>query len=260
MATDWWRDFFSGVVVDFWLRIPTEEQTRGEADFIQKVLQLPDRGKLLDVPCGGGRHSLELAARGYHVTGVDLSADFLKAARAQADRTGHPVVFEQREMCDLPWQGEFDGAFCFGNSFGYLDDAGNARFLKAVARTLKPKARFVLDTGVVAESLLPAFQERRWLQVGDILYLSRGRYDHVRARLDTDYTFIRDGNVDTRPASTRVYGYRELHRMFEEAGLEGCEGYGSLDQEPFRLGSPRLLLVATKVDSEHPAHAPSPMS
>ena len=149
-------------------------------------------------------------------------------------------------MTDLPWREEFDGAFCFGNSFGYLDDAGNVAFLKAVARSLKPNARFVLDTGVTAESLLPNFQERRWLQVGDILFLSHGRYDPTRGRLDTEYTIISDGKVDTRPASTRVYTYRELCRLLEGACLTDCDGYGSLNQEPFRLGSPRLLLVATK--------------
>ncbi len=246
IATNWWQDFFSGVIVDFWLRVPTEEQTRGEADFIEKVLQLGPRARVLDVPCGGGRHSLELAARGYELTGVDLSTDFLKAARTQAAQRQTPVAWEQREMGDLPWHGEFDGAFCFGNSFGYQDDAGNARFLVAVSRALKPKARFVMDTGAVAESLFPAFQERRWFQVGDILFLSHGRYDPVTGRLDTEYTCIRDGKTDTRPASTRIHTYCELCRLFEGAGFANCEGYSSFNLEPFRLGSQRLLLVATK--------------
>src|SRR6266702_2077566 len=136
-ASEWWRDFFSGVAVDLWLRVPTEEQTRAEADFIEKALRLPPHARLLDVPCGGGRHSLALAARGHQATGVDLSSDFLREARKQAKERHLEVAWEQREMDDLPWQNEFDGAFCFGNSFGYLDDAGNSRFLKAVARALK---------------------------------------------------------------------------------------------------------------------------
>ncbi len=247
ISTDWWQKFFSGVVVDFWLRVPTEEQTLSEADFIQTMLQLPPRGRVLDVPCGGGRHSIELAARGYQMTGVDISADFLKVARAQTAQRQLQMSWEQREMCELPWQAEFDGAYCFGNSFGYLDDAGNARFLKAVAQTLKPKARFVMDTGLTAEGLFPSFQERRWLQIGDILFLSHGRYDPVRSRIDTEYTFIRNGKVDTRSATMRVHSYRELCRLLEDAGFGDCEGYSSLSQEPFKLGSPRLLLVASKV-------------
>ena len=114
VVADWWRDFFSGMFVDLWLRVPTEEQTRSEVEFIEKLLQLPPGARVLDVPCGGGRHSLELAARGHQVTGVDLSTDFLNAARAAAAQRQLAVVWEQREMDALPWSDEFDGAFCFG--------------------------------------------------------------------------------------------------------------------------------------------------
>ncbi len=243
---DWWRTFFSGVPVEMWLRVPTEEQTRTEADFIEKALRLAPGAKVLDVPCGGGRHSLELAARGHRVTGVDLSEDFLKVASAGSAARSLPVVWEQREMTDLPWRGEYDGAFCFGNSFGYLDDDANARFLEAVARALRPGGHFVLDTSMTAEGLFPHFQERRWYQFGDILSLSQARYDPARGRLETEYTFIRDGKADTRPASVRVSTCRELVGMFEAAGLTDCEAYDSLERGPFRLGSQRLLLVARK--------------
>jgi SAM-dependent methyltransferase len=246
VPSDWWKDFFSGMAVDFWLRVPTEEQTRAEVDFVVSALQLPPRAKVLDVPCGGGRHSVELAARGHQVTGVDISADFLKAAGALAAERRQSVGWEQREMIDLPWQAEFDGACCLGNSFGYLDDAGNARFFEAVARALKPGARFVLETGMMAESLFQTFQERRWFPFGDILFLSHGRYDPARSRLDTDYTFIRDGRAQTKAATVRVYTYRELLGMLEQAGFTDFKGYGSLTQEPFRLGSQRLLLVAIR--------------
>jgi SAM-dependent methyltransferase len=243
---DWWRTFFSGVPVEMWLRVPTEEQTRGEVDFIEKVLRLRPGSKVLDVPCGGGRHSLELAARGHRVTGVDLSEDFLKVARAGSAQRSLSVAWERREMTDLPWREEYDGAFCFGNSFGYLDDDANAGFLAAVARALKPGGRFVLDTSMTAEGLFPNFQERRWYQVGDILSLSQARYDPTRGRLETEYTFIRDGKADTRPASVRVSTCHELVGMFAAAGLTGCEGYDSLERGPFRIGSQRLLLVAQK--------------
>jgi SAM-dependent methyltransferase len=249
IATDWWRDFFSGLFVELWLRVPTDEQTRSEVDFIEKALQLPARARVLDVPCGAGRHALELAARGHQVTGVDISPEFLRAARLAADQRHLAVAWEQCPMDELPWHGEFDGVYCFGNSFGYLDDAGNARFLNAVARALKPTARFVMDTGVTAESLLPTFQERRWYQFGDILSLSHGQYDHVRGRLDTEYTMIRAAKTETRSASTRVHTYRELLMLLSEAGFGDFQAFGSLAEEPYRLGSPRLLLVATRVRS-----------
>src|SRR5262249_91447 len=137
---DWWRTFFSGPMVEGWLKATTEEQTRQEIDFIQEMLGVSPPARLLDVPCGGGRHSLALAARGYQMTGVDISAEFLAAARAVAVTGPGQVAWEQREMRDLPWSTAFDGAFSMGNSFGYDDDEGNADFFRAAARVLKPGA------------------------------------------------------------------------------------------------------------------------
>src|SRR6184192_2139748 len=108
---EWWRTFFSGPVVKSWLKIPWGQQTQQEADFIQESLQVAPPAKLLDVPCGGGRHSLALAGRGYDMTGVDLSADFLNAARSQAEGQPGTTTWENREMRDLPWPGAFDGAY-----------------------------------------------------------------------------------------------------------------------------------------------------
>jgi SAM-dependent methyltransferase len=245
-ATDWWRTFFSGLGVEFWLQATTEEQTRQEADFIQERLRVSPPARLLDVPCGGGRHSRELAARGYRLTAVDLSSEFLTAARSAAAARSAKIHWEQREMRDLPWREEFDGAFSLGNSFGYDEDDGNAAFLKAVAGVLKPGARFLLDTGYVAEILLPALQERAWYQLGDILTLAERRYDHVRSRLHVEYTWIRDGQREKRSMSARLYSYRELAQLFEAAGFTDVEGFGSLAGEPFKLGSKRLLMAGTK--------------
>ena len=89
-------------------------------------------------------------------------------------------------MRDLPWSARFDGAFCLGNSFGYLDDEGNAAFLRAVAAALKPGARFVLETPMVLENLLGHLEDRPWWQVGDLHLLIANTYDHTTTRLDID--------------------------------------------------------------------------
>src|SRR6516225_8972777 len=98
---EWWRTFFSGTSVQMWLQATAEEQTKQEADFIQKMLQDPPPARLLDVPCGGGRHALALAGRGYAMTGVDISSDFLNAARDGAARRSLQVAWEQRDMRHL---------------------------------------------------------------------------------------------------------------------------------------------------------------
>jgi len=229
-----------------WLQAMPEEATRSEADFVQKVLAVPPPAKLLDIPCGGGRHSLDLAARGYAMTGVDISPIFLEHARGRANASGLSIRWEEREMRDLPWEREFDGAFSLGNSFGYLTDEGNAEFLKAVARSLKPGARFLINTGSLLETVMPSLQERAWMKLGDIYFLPDRRYDAASGRVEVEYTFIRDGKAETKKTSTRLYTFREFRRLLEEAGFSDLKAYSSMNQELFQYGAKQLFMVATR--------------
>ena len=242
---EWWRDFFTGAPVDLWLQATTDAQTRSEVEFISKTLRLEPVSTVLDVPCGGGRHAIELAAGGHAVTGVDFSSEFLGAARKAAATREVNVTWLQREMRELEQIGPFDGALCFGNSFGYLDDAGNAEFLAAVARVLKPGARLVIESHMLAESILPSLQERDWYPIGNMHFLIENWYEPAEARLHTNYTFVRDGAVEMRSGSHRVYTFRELVELLTQAGFDDrVEVCGSLTGEPFRLGSRQLLLTA----------------
>jgi len=243
---EWWRTFFSGPVVDFWLAVPTAESTRAEADFIEEAIDASPRAEILDVPCGGGRHCRELAGRGFAMTGVDVSSSFLDAARAGDAGLPGTIAWEEREMRDLPWPGRFAGAFSFGNSFGYLDDEGNAAFLKAAARALRPGGRFALEACYVAEVVLPTLQDRSWFDVADMLVLAQRCYDPTTSRLHVEYRWLRDGSTETRTMSARIYSCGEILRLLAEAGFADVQIYGSLAREPFRLGSSRLLAVATK--------------
>ena len=141
---DWWKDFFSGLAVEMWRAVINEEQTKREVDFLEKVLAVRPGAAVLDVPCGGGRLSLELASRGYRVTGVEFSDAFIQEARAASAACGLNIAWSQRDMRELPWQETFDGAFCFGNSFGYCSEAENSNFLAQGAKVLQPVGRSVL--------------------------------------------------------------------------------------------------------------------
>ncbi len=246
MQTNWWENFFHGVALDFWRAVVSDEQTRAEADFIQKQLQLSAGARVLDVPCGNGRLSIELARRGFQLTGVDIATEFIAEAKMKSSADGVPIDWHERDMRDLPWTGEFDGAFCFGNSFGYLDDQGNADFVKAVSHALRPGAKFVIDSGAIAECLLPVFQEHRSFEVGGITLVADSRYDHAQGRMFTEYTFIRDGQTDKRPSSQRIYTYHELAGLLSEAGLKPVNAFSSVVEDPFKLGAHRLLLVSEK--------------
>lgn len=246
MQTNWWENFFHGVALDFWRAAISIEQTRAEADFINNQLQLPVGAKLLDVPCGNGRLSIELAAFGFELTGVDIATEFIEEAKSKAEARGVKVDWRNIEMRALPWTNEFDGAFCFGNSFGYLNDDENADFLKAVSRTLKPGARFILDAPAIAECLLPHFVGQRTIELGDITCTIDTRYDHEQSRMFPRFTFVRNGVEDQRSSSQRVYTYKELVGLLSEAGFETVGAYGSVDEQPFMLGAHRLLIVSQK--------------
>jgi SAM-dependent methyltransferase len=215
--SNWWEHFFEGVSVDLWLQAVPPEHSEREAEFLARTLAVPPGAELLDVPCGGGRLALALARRGYQMTGVDWSPEFLSHARS---RTGaDALTWERRDMRELPWRAHFDGAFCLGNSFGYFDDEGNAAFLGAVAAALKPGARFVLETPMVLENLLGHLQDRPWWQVGEMRLLVVNTYDPARERLDIEYTFVSKGGVEVRQGSHRAYSYRELVELIESAGF-----------------------------------------
>ena len=250
-ATDdhaaWWADFYSGLCLDYVRYARDEEHTRAELGFVRAAMGLPTRAHVLDVPCGSGRLAMEMADLGYVVTGIDQSGELVAGARGHAQARGLDVDWRVGDMRNLPDDGEYDGAVCFWNSFGYFDDAGNLDFLRSVSRSLKPGGRLALDTPLMETLLLDAVQEPRvWERAGELLALEERSYDHERGRLESTWTFIRDGRREVRNMSIRLYTYRELIAMLELAGFAQHQPYGDLDLTPFELGAPWLYLVTTK--------------
>jgi SAM-dependent methyltransferase len=247
LQSQWFETFFQGVAVEFWIRAIPHTVTVQEADYLERALELTPGARLLDIPCGHGRHAVELARRGYRVTAVDLSDDALDRARQTANAEGANIDWRRGDMreisrLDLP-PAEFEAVYCFGNSFGYLDNAGIAVFLSSLARVLKPGGRIAIDTGVTAESILPALLAKRWHQFGDIIVLSETNYVAEESRLDIAYTFIHKGSMETRPSSSYIFTAAELKRMLGQAGFEAIALNGGLSGEPYRLGTPRLVII-----------------
>ena len=242
---NWQSNFFRGVALDFWRLAMTPEITATEVQFLERALAIAPGARLLDVPCGNGRHAIELAKRGCRLTGIDLAAEYIDEAR----RAPVDAEWILGDMCHLPWSDTFDGAYCMGNSFCYLDPEAAPKFLQAIARALQPGARFALATGMAAESILPTLQPKRWHRTGDILTLSEARYDAAESRLDIDYTFIRNGEIETRPTSSYCFTVAEIRRMHTAAGLDTVELSAWGAEGPYRMGSPGLLMVSQKPSS-----------
>ena len=197
MSNEWYHEFFTGVYHPVQLQSWTEEQTRDHASLVEKFLSLSPGDRVLDVPCGDGRLTEELARRGCVMTGVDFAPPMLEKAAERARAAGVTIDLVERDMRDLDWSGEFDAALCFWGSFGYFDEQGDRQFVRSVAKGLKPGGRFLIETQS-AESLLPQFREKSWTRVGDTIVLNENRYDHTTGRIDGIWTFIRDGAVDPR--------------------------------------------------------------
>src|SRR5436309_172739 len=107
MQKQWWQDFFTGLVLQF-PEIYSPEQTQADAAFLVETLAPAPGARILDVPCGRGRIALALAERGFHVSGVDLTPEFIADADRSAKERGLTVHLEQRNMLDVPTDASFD--------------------------------------------------------------------------------------------------------------------------------------------------------
>jgi len=243
--TSWYETFFSGLSVEFWIHAAPPPSPE-ELNFLQEQFAIQPGKRVLDIPCGAGRHAVPLTELGYTVTGLDISTQFLSEARRFALERGVSVDWRLGDMRTLAFKGEFDAALCFGNSFGYLSRADTKHFLKRLSAALRDGARFVMESGAVAESILPNLVRTRWMQVGEILFLSSVDYDAPTSCLISRYVFIRGAEREEKTAEVIVYTVGELAELFGEAGfiVEGL--FASPAKQPFHVGAPRLLLIARK--------------
>jgi SAM-dependent methyltransferase len=247
MPTTWQYDFFRGIALDCWRAVIPNLPTRAEADFLARTFGDPAEKHLLDLACGNGRHAFYLAGRGFRVTGVDLSEEFIAEASAHASENARFVRADMLQIpADLARPDGFDGAYCFGNVIGHFGREDLEAFLAGLVPLLKSGSAFVIDTGMAAESILSPPPRGRWYRFGDRFMLSEHRYEPRAGRLDIDYTFVYQGLPVTHQTSSFVFTLAELSRIFAAAGLVTEDALATPEGEPFAVGSPRLLLVTRR--------------
>lgn len=136
IENEWYETFFSGLNCEMWEKAISAEWTEREVDFLISVLNVQPGSSLLDIPCGYGRHTVELAKRGYNLTGFDISAEFLQTLRERvaAEQLSIQVIHGNILTTEIP--ASFDGAYCLGNSFGYVNYDGMNVFVEKVAIAL----------------------------------------------------------------------------------------------------------------------------
>jgi SAM-dependent methyltransferase len=182
------------------------------------------------------------------VTGFDLSAPSLERARAAAAEAGVDVELVRGDMRRLPWTEEFDAVVNLFSSFGYLEtEAEDQRVLDEVARALRPRGLFLLETANVF-GIARQFRERAWndLPNGELLIEHRD-FDLLKGRNDVSWTFVAaDGRRRELRTSFRFYTPAELVRMLAAAGLAVEQAWGGYDADGLTLESPRVALRARR--------------
>jgi NAD(P)H dehydrogenase (quinone) len=141
-----WETFFDAHAPDYEHNLFTQNTLR-EVDFILEELRLPPGGTILDIGCGTGRHAIELAQRGYAVTGLDLSAEMLRRAAAAARAANVQVHWIRADATRFSLPQAYDAALCLcEGAFGLLGQGDDPieqplAILRHLARSLKPQAK-----------------------------------------------------------------------------------------------------------------------
>jgi SAM-dependent methyltransferase len=245
----WYAGFFDGEWLEMRGDVTPPERTQREVDFLLEALALPAGARILDVACGHGRHSLELARRGFRVTGVDLSEPSLALAREAAAEEDLDVELVHADMREIPFREEFDAAINVFTSFGYFENEHeDERALAAIARGLKRGGALVLET-INAAVLFRVYRGESWSELEDgTLMLEQRRYDFLTGRNDVVWTFVKpDGSRSELRHSLRLYTPAEIVSMLQRTGLEIKRAWGGWDGSELKLdGGLRFLVLARK--------------
>lgn len=225
------------------------ERSTAASEEVARLLSLVEirpPGAVLDLGCGIGRHSLELARRGFEVTGVDRTEEFLAEARraARADEVEIELVPEDMRRFRRPEA--YDLAVNLLTSFGYFEDPeDDARVVRNLHESLKDGGAAVIDL-MGKEVLARIFEPREWREVDGDLWLYERRVTRGWSWIENRWIRIRDGERSEFGLSHRLYAATELARLLEECGFAETEVYGGLDGSPYDHEASRLVVVGRK--------------
>ena len=249
---EWFESFFDALAHDVWRGLVPDAHSDAEAQFLADALALePDfPARLLDAPSGDGRLALRLAAMGHRITGVDLSevaVERINESEVELGLPVHAVIGDLRHLRDvLPADVKFDGAYCMGNSFGYLDDEGTTSFVRGIANALRPGARFVIDHPMAAECILAHYSESDSHRVGDTALSIDNIYEAATSTVVATMTLEHAGEVAERTVRHRVTTCAQVVSVLEAAGFDIIGLFGGIDGAPFTVGAPTLVVLAAR--------------
>ncbi len=244
----WFEEIFTE---EYFRTLPMgfHRQTRREAQSITDSLSVGAGGRILDLCCGFGRHTLEMAKRGYDMVGLDLSLPLLQKGLNEAQRRKLSIKFIHGDIRELNFQDIFDACYCFHTSYGYFDERTNYQVLRGVFNALKPGGRFLLEV-LNRDHIIQMLPRRKWWEGPDCLFLEEVSFLYETSQLYTKRSFIYD---DGRPPweqniYIRLFALHELRHLLSAAGFELISVSGDFASRKAFFGgnSPHLIILAEK--------------
>jgi SAM-dependent methyltransferase len=222
----------------------SEADAESEIEWILSHIPLSAGARVLDAPCGFGRHALALARRGFKVTGVDLSEVELQRARERATAAAVHVDLVCQDMRAMDFSEEFDLALNLFSSIGYFSDEEDRQLLDRFCRALRPGGAFVLETRNRDHYIRHYAEEETWPVPGGTVRIQH-LLDLATSRITSQWWF-QEEDRSLGETGFRLYSPHELYRMLRPERWSRVELFGGLDGSPITLDSPRIVLVAWK--------------
>ena len=247
MSHPWYETYFGA---DY-LSIYRLADTAAQLAMLERLLAPYAGGRILDLPCGHGRHSVPLAQRGFQMVGLDLSPVFLDVARGAARQAHLPPRFARADMRVMPIaDASCDAAICMFTSLGYFDsDAQHRGVLCEFSRVVKPGGGLVLDLANI-DAVRRQPPTSHWTKDGVEVH-SRYSFDEASRRATTyrQVTFA-DGRTAEYDSSVRLFEAAEIEPMLHTSGWAIIEQQGSYAGGPVVPEQPRRILVCRRQRQE----------
>jgi len=217
-----------------------------EIDLITELTQMAPGTAVLDLGCGPGRHSLELARRGFQVTGVDRTRPYLQEARERASKEALDIEFVESDMRSFRRPESFDVALSLFTSFGYFKEAEeNMQALRNVNDSLRDGGVLLIET-MGKEPLARIYQHRDWDELDGVFWLAERNVTENWSWMDGRWILVSGDMVQEFKFGHWIYSAFELQQMLRQTGFSRVDVYGDLEGRPYDHTASRLVALARK--------------
>jgi len=240
--------FFDGYYKEIWRHVFPEKTTLAEIDFIINHFKLDPGKHILDVMCGYGRHSIELARRGLSVTAVDNLVDYIDEIKNIATAENLKIECICADALEMQVNTQFDAALCMGNSLQFFNENDVLQLLSKISDHLTPAGKLFINTWSISEIAIKNFKDKSWSRFGELLFLTESKLLFHPTRIEIDsITITSGGQREMKTGIDFIYSISEMERMLYKTGLQLKEIYSIPGKKQFTVGEPRAYIVAEKI-------------